>query len=806
VVDIPGIETEIVLDNAEFRRELANSVKDMKGLERALKRAGVQLDNVEREAKQAGVSFGGLRGALGAVVAGFGALQLAKTGFDLARVAASAQDTQAAFARAGFVLDDFRGATDGLVSDRALAQQFNLARQAGISQEAFLELTKVARTAGRVLGRDVAESVERLTLGIAKQEKEVLDELGIVFSATQVYEQYAANIGKSAQSLSDLEKRQAFTNEVLRQGRTLVANNTSTVESASEAFARFDAAIANISDAIGKRLIPLVQTVTPLLSDLAEALTIGEQRESDAFDTSSLSIRQEVLSRIRRENDQAFAEGLISREAFEAEKRRIRGLQQELIDELNALGIGGGDVRGPRLRIELEAVDLSGFTRSVRKALEGPSKDIQRLNKQFRDFRAGLQAREFQGLFQGEGSAQAIAGLVNEREATQRRFGRVIGPRRTQELDERFSNLAAQALAASRSIEDFQNGLRVATDFGLAEGFDPEAIRQTVLENIDTAFAGLDADVAQRITEGGDISDTEFGFRALADSGINLNDILQQSIDANREAATSAADFEDAVADASDGVREAFGQDIFNVIGSGILERFAPGLDDDFARNVSEDVGGAFEGVINANGGQFVSRFSTSVGKLIGGAFGSSLGATIGGAAGPVVGSALASVLSGAVEGLLQGVSSAVGAVTAGFGDQRFNQAGAFAAAVATTAVALTVLGTVAVGLTAGLAIIPIAISQAFAPFLIFGGFALIFAQQTENFRRTQQAFTKAFDPFIEAFDSIAFQLIGLAPVIALVGEAFGILLAGFGADLPNILFTAFKLVGLSALGLVIVL
>ena len=527
MVDIPGIETEIVLDNAEFRRELANSVKDMKGLERALKSAGVQLDGVERKSRAGAVSFGGLRSALGAVAAGFGALKLAETGFGLARVAASAQDTQAAFARAGFVLEDFRGATDGLVSDRALAQQFNLARQAGISQDAFLELTKVARTAGRVLGRDVAESVERLTLGIAKQEKEVLDELGIVFNATQVYEKYAQGLGKSAQALTDLEKRQAFTNEVLRQGQTLVANNASEVESASETFARFDAAIANVSDAIGKRLIPLVQSVTPLLSDLAEALTIGEQREEEAFDTTALAIRQSVLSRIRRENDQAFAQGIISRDVFEQEKQRIRGLQQELIDELNALGIGGGDVRGTRLRIELEAVDLSGFTNSVRKALQGPSKDIQRLNKQFRDFRAGLQAREFQGLFQGEGTASAIAGLVNQREATQRRFGRVIGPRRTQELDERFSNLAAQALAGARSIEDFNNGLRVATDFGLAEGFNPEAIRQTVLENIDTAFAGLDADVNRRLAAGDDITDTEFGVQALAQSGINLNDILQ---------------------------------------------------------------------------------------------------------------------------------------------------------------------------------------------------------------------------------------------------------------------------------------
>ena len=53
------------------------------------------------------------------------------------------------------------------------------------------------------MGVDAAFGLESLSLGLGRQSRLYLDNLGIVVSATQAYSNFAREIGKTADTLSD---------------------------------------------------------------------------------------------------------------------------------------------------------------------------------------------------------------------------------------------------------------------------------------------------------------------------------------------------------------------------------------------------------------------------------------------------------------------------------------------------------------------------------------------------------------------------------------------------------------------------
>lgn len=81
----------------------------------------------------------------------------------------------------------------------------------------MVRLTTLTRKASIALGRNFADSMERVTKGIAKQEIEVLDEIGVVTRLETAFNNYGKTVGKSAKELSEYERQLALTAEVERQ-------------------------------------------------------------------------------------------------------------------------------------------------------------------------------------------------------------------------------------------------------------------------------------------------------------------------------------------------------------------------------------------------------------------------------------------------------------------------------------------------------------------------------------------------------------------------------------------------------------
>lgn len=110
------------------------------------------------------------------------------------------------------LLSDLRTATLGAAKRTDLLRVANLALNTGIKSlgGGLREMLGDIRKVSLALGRNMVEDIERVIKGGGKLETELLDELGIVTRATEAYEAYARQLGRTVQSLNQVERAEAF--------------------------------------------------------------------------------------------------------------------------------------------------------------------------------------------------------------------------------------------------------------------------------------------------------------------------------------------------------------------------------------------------------------------------------------------------------------------------------------------------------------------------------------------------------------------------------------------------------------------
>ena len=95
----------------------------------------------------------------------------------------------------------------------------SLALSAGFDSSTISELGKVAKNAAVSLGRPLADSLDRIFRGVIKVEPELLDEIGLFVRVDEAASKYADSIGVAAAELTEFQKRTAFANEAITQGK-----------------------------------------------------------------------------------------------------------------------------------------------------------------------------------------------------------------------------------------------------------------------------------------------------------------------------------------------------------------------------------------------------------------------------------------------------------------------------------------------------------------------------------------------------------------------------------------------------------
>ena len=108
------------------------------------------------------------------------------------------------------IANNLREITGNALSLEGALRASAIAVTSGFSTTQLEKLAEVGKNASIALGRNLGDSVDRLTRGVAKLEPEILDELGIMVRLDTAVRRYAATIGKTATELTDFERRQAF--------------------------------------------------------------------------------------------------------------------------------------------------------------------------------------------------------------------------------------------------------------------------------------------------------------------------------------------------------------------------------------------------------------------------------------------------------------------------------------------------------------------------------------------------------------------------------------------------------------------
>jgi len=150
-----------------------------------------------------------------------------------------------------------------------LAQSFaqvSLASSAGLNTKEIEGLTKVAKGAAISLGRNLPDAMDRIFRGAIKLEPEILDEIGLFVRVDEAAQKYARNNNKVVSALTQVEKRQAFLNEILEQGTTKFSAYADEIK--PDPYVRLGAALGDIAQG-GLSLVNSV--LGPLLGFLAES-------------------------------------------------------------------------------------------------------------------------------------------------------------------------------------------------------------------------------------------------------------------------------------------------------------------------------------------------------------------------------------------------------------------------------------------------------------------------------------------------------------------------------------------------------
>lgn len=168
----------------------------------------------------------------------------------------------------GYLAKDLIKATDGAVSLKEAMTAVAQASSGGMDSTQIARLGVLSKKVSQALGRDITDSLSRLTRGITKIEPELLDELGIFVRVDKAAADYARTIGKTAAGLTDYERRQAFANAVLDQAQ----KKFGAIELSANPYSKLQASFVDLLYKGGELLNKVLGPIVGLLAQSPLAL------------------------------------------------------------------------------------------------------------------------------------------------------------------------------------------------------------------------------------------------------------------------------------------------------------------------------------------------------------------------------------------------------------------------------------------------------------------------------------------------------------------------------------------------------
>ncbi|MCK9555017.1 hypothetical protein M0R36_04270 [bacterium] len=182
--------------------------------------------------------------------------------WDLMELGAKAEQQKQAFnnlatslgVSADKMIQDLRRMSGETMSTAQIMEKASQAMILGIDPDKLSKMMEIARASARAFGKDVGFMFESIAIGVGRQSKLVLDNLGIIVSAGDAYEKYAKSIGKSAKDLTEHERKQAFLNATLEAGEKILKQIDTSTMTNLEKMQKLKAGWADFSMQVGQAL------------------------------------------------------------------------------------------------------------------------------------------------------------------------------------------------------------------------------------------------------------------------------------------------------------------------------------------------------------------------------------------------------------------------------------------------------------------------------------------------------------------------------------------------------------------------
>ena len=195
---------------------------------------------------------------------------------DLAINASKFRDVQTAFKNmaeaqgkdAKQMLANMRELSGGTVSDMKLMQEANNALLLGLPVDRFGDMLSIARSSAKATGQSMEFMLSSIVTGLGRGSKLMLDNLGIIIDTNKAYDEYARTLDKTADSLTDAEKKQAFINKALEIGQKNAEAAGGTTESLSDRWDKMNARMANLAITLGQFLGPAFAVFLDIVDDV----------------------------------------------------------------------------------------------------------------------------------------------------------------------------------------------------------------------------------------------------------------------------------------------------------------------------------------------------------------------------------------------------------------------------------------------------------------------------------------------------------------------------------------------------------
>lgn len=134
----------------------------------------------------------------------------------------------------------------------------------------FVKMAELSKKAARATGQDVDFMFNSLILGISRESKLILDNLGISLDITKVKADYATQLGKTSEELTMSEQKHAVLNATLGQLEATYGEVAISAGGFTGAWQQLTTELTNAQLKIGKELEPSLAELTKSLTALAQ--------------------------------------------------------------------------------------------------------------------------------------------------------------------------------------------------------------------------------------------------------------------------------------------------------------------------------------------------------------------------------------------------------------------------------------------------------------------------------------------------------------------------------------------------------